>query len=111
MSVIWTDIAIFRCPACGEKARVDGPQPFHKRLRKPEPFACPRCDATVAWARTPIRIFQVGEWLLPLSFVPIFIDGFAFWSVPILGLAGLVLCVGMLAQRLECYAPPPGEAG
>ena len=105
MSYVWTDIAIFKCPGCDKRVRIDGVQPFHKRLRKPEPFHCPECGQAVTWAKTPIQIVRAGQWLLLLGFVPILVNGFASWSILIFGVAGVAMGIGMLTQRLiECEA-------
>lgn len=103
MSYVWTDIAIFRCPGCQDKVRIEGVQPFYKRLREPEPFDCPACGCTVIWAKRPIRIFQAGQWLFPLGFVFLFIHGYAVWSIPTFAVASAVMIVGMLTQRLVRY--------
>jgi predicted RNA-binding Zn-ribbon protein involved in translation (DUF1610 family) len=111
VSYVYTDIAIFKCPGCKDKVRIDGVQPFYKRLRKPQPFDCPACGCAVIWAKKPIQVFQVGQWLLAAGFVPIFINGYAFWSIPTFAGASLVMVVGMMTQRLVVHEPDPSSAG
>jgi hypothetical protein len=112
MSVIYADIAIFRCPCCDQKIEVNRIQTFGERLFERKPFHCPHCEREVIWAKVPFRLFNGGMAIFLLGIVPLFMRGMAVWAMPFYGLGATMTVLGILNQRLvagrmERYSMPP----
>lgn len=110
MSVVWTDLAYYRCPACALRIEVHRIQPFHERLGWRRGFGCPHCARPLVWARGPARAFALGQWIFVAGFPMILVPGAAFVPLIAFGLGGLLMSAGMLLQRLKPDPLAPSRA-